>query len=464
LTSEQSLFSHVMIIKQRYLFSDFPDGPLGFNEICNSLLKSRNFRELTYPSKEVFSEHFREQGEIYRTFEMAEPIEIVNINLIETELSGKLRLLVTIYRTGFLVLSFVHSVIPKKKEGQPTGKNLISGKPLNPVDIIFLLEEQIPGYGKPLAYEVILEEKENEMKLQELAEYLIKILNSHGIKVRRKPSSNANIIHCWNPNISVEFSKILEKNYKDLFLILTTPQSVQSIEPKEEILKKLKSYIFFDSKNRGGFFRRNSMLLVSPVKRKPSHLLSTQLPWIFQLASMQYFLLQFYSREIRRITPKISISSSTKPADLLSQVLKLSSDFSLCLEDLYWVEYDLFRLQSAHFISEYKKQFRLDERLATLQRRFRWIEERCTEARVAHQHRIEREREKSIAYLTLIFATFGLGEILSSFTIWYFVYLQSNAHPIPQDLLTIGLILPFLAMLILYLISRQYISHKYKIS
>jgi hypothetical protein len=173
-------------------------------------------------------------------------------------------------------------------------------------------------------------------------------------------------------------------------------------------------------------------------------------------------MLQYYSREVRRMVAGMAAAVSREPAKLLAQIFELTSAFSLGLEDLYWVEEDLFRLQSARLVAEYKKRFELDEKLASLQKRFEVIEEKCTEARAALQRRAEREREKNITYLTAVFATFGLGEVLSNFVVWYFGYYSSNAPRIPDWLMIAGLLLPLLAMSLLYLASRWYIGSKYK--
>lgn len=452
-----------MVIKQTYFPAEFPDGPENFNKICKKLTQSRNFRKFTFPDKMIFTEHFREPGEVARTFEMREAVEVLNLDLIETKLSGKLRLLVTIYRTGFIVLSFVHSVIPKRKEGQPKGKNLTPEKPLNSLDLIFLVEGRISTHAdaKSLKYEVLLENQKHEMGAHDLAEYLLKHLEAHGIMVRRDPKKNTNLIHCWNPNFAA-FPKLLEESYEDLFLIFTTPIIEPSQKTKEDKLKQLKAHMLWSSEDRCILFRAKTMLIISPVFQEPNRLLFGQLPWLFQLASIQSFMLQFYSRELRRLAFNMSAMISRTPARLLSQVFRLMSAFSLSLEDLYWVESDLFRMQSARFITEYKKRFKLDEKLASLQKRFAWIKERCTEAMETLQERAEKEREKSITYLTLIFATFGLGEILSSFVIWYFIYLQSNAPPIPNFAIAIGLSAPFLAICLLYFVSRWYVTNRYK--
>ena len=74
-------------------------------------------------------------------------------------------------------------------------------------------------------------------------------------------------------------------------------------------------------------------------------------------------------------------------------------------------------MHSEQFITEYKKRFELEKQLELLQKRISVPKETCMEGMATLQQKTEREREKSITYLTLIFATFGLGEILSNFVI-----------------------------------------------
>jgi len=367
----------------------------------------------------------------------------------------------TIYRSGFVVLWIVHSVIPKKEEGQPKGNNLTPEKPLKPVDIIFLINERIAGQEKSLKYDLQLENQRGEMKTVDLVGYLLKQLEAQGIVARRKPRGTTYLVHCWSPSLPVSFSELLKKNYNDLFLLFTAPQQDSYQKTKDTKLKELEDSLFWSTKKRGFLFRQKSMLIVSPISRQPHRILFTQLPWIFQLASTQFFMLQFYSMEIRGLAAKMAASISNRPAELLSEVFKLSSAFSLSLEDLYWVEDDLFRGQATRFIAGYKKRLKLSEKLRQLQERFAWLRERCTEAMTTVQHRAEREREKSITYLTLIFATFGLGEILSGLTLWYLSFLHSTGLPIYDWLIALGFSIPFMAICVLYLLSRWYVGSRY---
>lgn len=458
MVSESYLFSHLLVIKQIHFFVELPDGYEHFDTVCNDLVQSGKFREFTYPDKNIFTEHLREAGEVSRTFEIAEAIEVLNLDLIETRLSGKLRLLVTIYRSGFVVLWIVHSMIPEREEAQVKGNNLTPEKPLKPVDIIFLINEQIVGQEKCLKYDLQLQNQKSEMNTVDLVGYLLKQLEAQGIVVRRKPKGTTYLIHCWSPSLPA-FPQLLKKNYNDLFLLFTAPQKGSSQRTKEMKLKELEGSLGWSTKNRGFFVRQKSMLIVSPVSRRPHRILFSQLPWIFQLASTQFFMLQFYSMEIRGLMAKMSALISDKPAELLSEVFKLSSAFSLSLEDLYWVEDDLFRKQATQFIAEYKKRVKLGEKLRQLQQRFAWLRERCTEAMATIQYRTE--REKSIMYLTLIFATFGLGEILSSLTLWYLSFLHSTGLPIHYWLIALGFSIPFVAISILYLLSRWYVGSRY---
>lgn len=456
------IFSHILVIKKIYFSVEFPSGPKDLNRVCDNLIRSGKFKDVKQVDKEVFTDHFREPNEVSRTIETTEAFEVLNLDLLDARLSGELRLLLTIYRAGFVVVSLFHSVIPQRKDGEPKGKNLTADKPLSSHDIVFLIEEGTPDRAKSLKYRTRMQDKEHEMETNDIVEHLLRSLEAQDIIVRRSPKTNANVIQCWNPDFSATFQELLQMHCQDLYLVFTTPQPGRLKKQKKEVLEKLKSCVFWSSKDRGFLFSKNSMLIVSPVFQEPNRLVFAKLPWIFQLATMQFFMLQFYSEELRRTVFETSAMVLNEPDKLLTRVSRLMSSFSLALEDLYWVEGDLFRLQSAHFIAEYKKQFELDEKLKTLQKRFEQIEERCIEARTTLQQRTEKEREKNITYLTTIFATFGLGEILSNFVVWYFSYRQSNDLPISVPVAIAGLMLPFLAICLLYLASRAYIGSKYK--
>jgi len=394
-------------------------------------------------------------------------VKLKKLRLIGTELTGTLRILITVYRTGFIVLSIIHSIIPEKEKGQPLGKNLTSTNPLTSLDTVFLLEDRLADRPNILRYEVELEEAEGGQnpRISELVEYLIRLLEPYGLTVNNLPRGVRKVIHLWNPQLCSKsnFLKLLKDNYKDLFLIFTTPlHGTLPKRSKKDILKNLKSSLLWSSKKRGIFFDSTTILMVSPRAQHPHRILRTPIPWIYQLVSTEDFMLKFFSKEVRKLTPKIVTGSSSRYSTLLSEIIKLNTAFSLCLEDLYWVESDLFRFQSARFVAEYKKRFKLEEKLAALQRRFAWLKDRCLDALTALEHRTQREREKSITNLTLVFATFGLGEIISTFIVWYFTSIQAGALGIPVGFLISGLLMPFLIIITIYFICRWFVNKKYE--
>lgn len=449
----------VIIIKQFHFSAGFV-GDESFKGICGELEKSNKFKAFKWPEKYVFSHHFREEGETFRTFEMKGGVKVLNLNLINTKLSGQLNILITIYRAGFVVFSIIHSIIPEKKTIEPKGKNLTSATPLTSVDVSYLLEgEKTPLYPTSLKYEVDLHKTTAEMSSSDLLKYLLKNLEAHGLIIRKDPKGLARIIYCWNFNLSSKtLLDLLEENYKDLFIMFTTPKDrLLARKSKQSILKKLKSCLHSSSENRGFFLDSFSLLVISPRKTGPHRILLTQLPWIFQLFYLEHFLLSFYSTEVRRIAAKLVSATPGQYYSLLEQVVKLREGFSLALEDLYWVENDLFRLKSANLVAEYKKNFKLEETLNALHKRFTWIQDRCIAAVRALEQKFLKKREESITTLTLIFASLGLGEILSTFIVWYFGYILMN-KPAPTSYLILGLATTLLVISAIFLITRWYIN------
>lgn len=453
------LLSSVTIIKQFYFSAGFV-GEECFESICSKLEKSNGFKAFKWPEKYVFSTYFREGEETFRTFEMKEGVEVVNLGLITTKLSGQLRILIMICRAGFVVLSIIHSIIPERKRGEPKGKNLTSAAPLTSIDVNYLLEEEKTAiHPVRLTYEVNLDKTAVEMSSSDILEYLLKNLEDHGLMIKKMPRKTTRTICCWDFNLSSKTLRdLIEENYKDLFIMFATPKdSLLPRRSKQSILEGLKSSLHSSSKNRGFFFDSISMLIISPRKTRPGNILLSQLLWIFQLVSLEDFLLKFYSAEVRRISSKLVSATADQYPSFLEYIVKLREGFSLALEDLYWVENDLFRLQSATLVAEYKRNFKLEEKLNVLQKRFTLIQDRCKEALTALEHRFLEKREESITNLTLIFATFGLGEILSAFIIWYFGYILMN-EPAPTSYLILGLAVTFLVISAIFLIARLYIN------
>jgi hypothetical protein len=458
--NSEFLLSGVTIIKQFYFFTGLV-GDESFKSVSAKLEKSKRFRVVKWLDKCVFSEHFRKAGETFRTFEMKEGIEVSNLCLVSTKLSGHLRILITIYRAGFVVLSIIHSIIPKMRlEEARKYKNLTSSNPLTSIDVGYLLEEEkIPACPFPLKYEVRLRETTVEMNSNDLLEYLLKNLKEHGLTVNREPRSITRTVYCWDFNLSSKtLPELLEEKYEDLFIMFTTPKDLHlPRRSKESILENLRSYLHLSSKNRGFFLDSISMLIMSSRKKSPSRIIHSPLIWIYQLVSLENFLLKFYSVQVRGIASRLVSATPDQYSGLLEQVVKLREGFSLALEDLYWVENDLFRFQGANLVARYKKNFKLEEMLNSLQKRFDWVKERCIEALTALEHRFLKKREESITNLTLIFASFGLGEILSTFIVWYFGYILMN-EPAPTSYLISGLAITLLVVSGIFLIARWYVK------
>lgn len=457
--SSELLLNGVIIIKQFYFSAGFI-GDQPFKSICDKLEKSNKFRDAKQTYRMVFSEHFRSKGETFKTFEMKEGISVLNLRLVNTELSGHLRILITICRAGFVVLSIVHSIIPEKGlEEERRLRNLTSVVPLTSIDIGYLLEEEkVPACPFPLEYKVWLHKDTLEMSSSDLVEYLLRNLKNYGLTVNRKPRGIARIIYCWDFNLSDKMlHELLEENYEDLFIMFTTPKDLRLPQrSKESILKNLRSYLYSSSQRRGFFLSSFSLLAISPRKGSPYRILCSPLLWIFQLVSLQDYLLKFFSAEARKMASKLSSATPDEYSDLLEKIVKLREGLSLALEDLYWIENDLFRHQSASIVTEYKKNFRLEDTLNILQKRFDWIEDRCIKALTALEHRFLKKREESITNLTLIFASFGLGEILSTFIVWYFGYILMN-EPAPTSYLISGLVVTLLVVSGIFMIARWYI-------
>ena len=460
MNSNSELFlSCVTIIKQFYFFGGFC-GNESFKSICDRFERSNKFRPFTWPDKYTFSEEFRKSGETFRTFEMKGGIRILNLPLVNTELGGHLRVLITICRSGFVVLSIVHSIIPEMGlEEHRQLKNLTSLDKLTSIDVGYLLEEEkIPLHPVPLKYQVYLDGTTLKMSSTELLEHLLKKFEVYGLKVEKKPRIVTRIVYCWDPNISKSFQELLEENYADLFLMFTTPKDLQLPEKsKESILNDLKSHMHSTSQKRGFFVSANSMLIISPRNVNPNVIVRSPLIWMYQLVSLENFLLKFYSIRLRDVASKLVSATPNQYSGLLEQIVKLRENFSLALEDLYWVENDLFRFQSANFVTEYKKIFKLEHTLNALDKRFDWIRDRCVEALSALEHKSQKKKEESITTLTLIFASFGFGEILSTFIVWYFSYILTN-KPAPLLYLFIGLAITLLSVSGIFLTARWYIQ------
>jgi len=458
--SSEFLLSRVTVIKQFYFFGGFV-GDESFKSICNRFKKSNKFKPFVWADKIVFSEKFRKTGETFRTFEMKEGIRVLNLRLVNTELSGHLRVLITICRAGFVVLSMVYSIIPEMGlEEVRKLKNLISLSPLTSIDVGYLLEEEkIPAYPFPLKHEVYLGGTTVEMSQNELLERLLKNLEQYGLIVNKEPRSITRIVYCWDFSLIYKtFHKLLEENYEDLFIMFATPKDLQLPQKsKESILDDLKSHMRSSSQKRGFFVSSNSMLIISPRKVNPYIIMRSPLIWIYQLVALENFLLRFYSVQLRGLASRLVSATSDQYSGLLEQIVKLREGFSLALEDLYWVENDLFRFQSADFVAKYKEKFKLEETLNALHKRFDWIRDRCIEALSALEHKFLKKREESITNLTLIFASFGLGEILSTFIVWYFGYILMN-EPAPTSHLILGLAITLLVVSGIFLIARWYVK------
>ena len=460
-SSSNPLLSHVVIIKQFYFRAEI-EGVKRFQTTCSNLQKSDRFKNFKWPEKSVFSKHFREEEETFRAFEMKDGVDILNLQLINVKLNGTLRILTTLYRAGFVVLSLVHSVVPRKKTGDVRGKNLTPDKTLTSIDVNYLLEDQTSDRPVPLKYEVQMQETNSEMTTSDLIGFLLKNLADQGMKIREKPMKFTRTIQCWNPSLSSQtLQKLLKKHYKDIFIMFTTPKEGSlPAKTKKAILKDLESHLLSSSKNRGFLFDSISMLIISPRKGPPHRILHSQLFWIYQLVSLEDFLLKFYSREMRAFVPRMSFPPSSEYHSLLEEAIKLRVTFSLCLEDLYWVENDLFRIQSAAFVTKYKRKFKLEEKLNNLLKRLAWIQDRCEDVLRAQEYAAERSRERSIRNLTLIFATFGLGEILFAIILWSLSYIATNQ--IILELETFAyLVTPVPVLLSVYLIARWFVNKQY---
>jgi len=459
------LLSDFVAITQIYHAIELQDDE-AFKRCCDNILKSRIFRNYYYPDKNIFSLKLRDKGETFRTFELIDPFKIINVNLIKTKLQGKLRVFITIYRCGFLGVSLVHSVISKREPDAPVGKNLISDNLLSSLDLVFLIQQNIQGYDQTLKYIIELSNKKKELTRSDLEKIILMKLASFGICVKENsPIKVTNVIHFTIPkDCPLKFIEVLDKNCYEVFDVFTTPlKGITAVRKKEVLLEKLKSNIGFQIGNRGFLFDSNSMLIISPISKPARRALHTQLPWIYQLVSIADFMVKIYSKELRKLSPRI-VLSSVNYYELLSEVSKLRSKFSLCLEDLFWIENDLFRLQSVEFVRKYKKRYNIEEKIDNIETRFDWIQNRCKDALSALGHKAEMEREKNIINLTLVFAVFALGEVISNYIIWAFVNFLPTKSPLREILMGIGIVAPFLAILTIILLSRWYVNKKYESS
>jgi hypothetical protein len=280
MTYTPQLFSVFVAITQIYHALEFKDGE-AFKKICDNLVKSGMFRNYYYPNKYIFSLKFREKGETSRTFELIDSFKIINLNLIKTKLHGKIRVQITIYQCGFLVVSFVHSIISKRKPDDPVGKNLISDNPLSSLDLVFLIQQKIQCYDQSLKYIIELSNKKKELTQSDLEKIILMKLASFGIGVRENsPTKRTNVIHFTIPkDYPLTFIEILEKNCYEVFDVFTTPlKGITKVRKKEVLLEKLKANIGFQKGNRGFLFDCNSMLIISPISKPSRRALHTQLP------------------------------------------------------------------------------------------------------------------------------------------------------------------------------------------
>lgn len=457
-SGSEFLLSHLIVIKQFYFYSEFNKNET-FKDVCAKFDNSGEFEPFKWPDEYLFSEHLRKEGETFKTFE-AKNNEPVSLQLRTTKPYGQLRVLITLYRAGFVVLSIVHSIIPQKEEGKSKGKNLTTPAPLTAMDVNYLLEEgRTPTNPNILEYEVCLGKTIAKLNQSDLVDGFLKRIEAKGLMIRREPRKITKTILLWDLELRDKtIQELVEEHGKDLFTMFSTPsESLLQKKSKESIVKDLKSRLHLSSENRGFFFDSISMLIISPRKTKPNVVLRSQLLWLYQLMSLGNFLLDFYSTEVRRYAFKLVSTTENQYADLLRKIVKSREAFSLALEDLYWIENDLFRLQSANIVSEYKKNFGLEERLDIIQRRFDWIKERCTEALTAGEHKLLERRERSITNLTLIFAAFGLGDILATFIVWYLGYPLADQRA-PTLFLVLGLAVTLSIVFSIFSVSTWYLK------
>jgi hypothetical protein len=250
---------------------------------------------------------------------------------------------------------------------------------------------------------------------------------------------------------------IVQEYNKELFTIFATATDAQLKRLSEERrVEQLESCLHKTSDFLGFFLDEVSMLIVARKKRTHFKMRSP-LIWVHQLILVQEFLISVYSLEAGRLAVSFANAVRSRYYDLFGELLEIRETFLLSLEDLYYVEGTLFRLQSDKLVSECKELFGFDRRVEVIQKRLDSVKSRIQEAlRAREQESLER-REKSIAVLSLVFATFGFGQIVSAFMIWYLSSILSGQNVDIAYLLG-GLVITSFSMLLVFIFSRWYIN------
>jgi hypothetical protein len=454
-------FSNLVLIKRVFYTATFPE-EVTFEEICSRFQKPI-FKPFRWAEQQIFSEHRRNIQEAIRTFEVYYCNNLKSLDLGKSEVYGQLRIFITLYRAGFAVLSIAYCFVPKSESEKVKEKTLYSSAPLTSKEVRTILDDQRfdEKTGKDIVLEYVINKGVDVLQVDFHAylEHLLRKIEEQGLKIGRKMRPIRRTIYVQELEFQEKsIADIIQEYNKELFTIFTTATEahLKRLSQKRRV-EQLNSNLHKTSEYLGFIFDEVSMLVVARKKIAPHEVLRSQLVWIHQLVFMQEFLIIVYSSEVRRLAVALASAVESQYSNLFSELVKIREGFLLSLEDLYYVEGDLFRLQSEKLILEYKRLFGLDQKVKIIQKRLGSVKSRTQEAlRAREQESLER-REKSITTLSLIFATFGFGEIISVFIIWYFSSIVSNQN-IDIAYLLGGLVLTSFSMISIFIISRWYIN------
>jgi hypothetical protein len=447
-----------LIIRQYYYHIEFNENQT-FTQICERLSNSGEFS--LYPQgsdKHLFSVRRRSEGETIKAFEIKGGIKVINLNLMDTRINGHLRVLLSIYRSKFVVFSIVHGIVTKATEEEKL--NCLGGDdPLSLEDVLFIQEDQI-GRLSRLEYEIEWGGREAKLDMSSIQDLLIKMLEGFGLSIQKKTMDGRRVVHCWDFLPAYKrFEDYLEDNYRELHVLFTTPMDIPSRERafkmKKHTIEDLRSELHLDMRDRFLLIRELSMLIMSS-RGALGRAMSSQLIAVYQLMSLQRFVLYFYSLEARRLASAISRAAQHEYFRLSEEITKVREEFNLALEDLYWVETDLFRLQSANLIGQYKAKYGLDKTLDIVQKRLDWTKNSCLEKLADLERAASAKRERSITTLTIIFASFGIGDIVAAFMIWYFGLILGQMSPVL--FLAVGILITFVVVFSVFLVAVWYID------
>jgi hypothetical protein len=379
-------------------------------------------------------------------------------------ISGRLRLYVTFYRAGFLVITMVAPIVSAdlatRDDLAGKSKRLISDGELMSSDLEYLLENL-----KDPVYPVETDTATKKSSSIEILEDVREIISNLGIRTVES-RAHGRALFCWKVVARKRLLKakeIVQKYPVEVFQLLFTPST--ETERTDKMTLDLLQREHITETPRGSRFSMSpsNLLVINPIiltsRRRITAIYgyNTELFAIYQLLKLQSYMLQCFNDTLKAHTQEVEKASQVQYGSIVKKLANLNRSMSFCMEELYWIEYEIRLLKVRDSLREYKAKWGIDSSQRELASRGQNLERLTTALSNTVEVEAAKKADKGFKMVSLIFASFAGGDALIAVLIWYMTAELEN-RPIPISYLIWTLYYACAFVIVVLLIGYLYVE------